>query len=131
MLKIQSILDDKQNKKHLFFVLLVILIIFFPIVIVKVRNVTVNSHLMTMYGDSHKRMEQEVLRVIPVGSNVQNARRVMALNDFACTRQTNTVLECEQDNGSWFTPVNMDWYVEISLKNGIVTGAKVWITPSD
>jgi hypothetical protein len=78
-------------------------------------------------------MEHEILRVIPVGSPVADAKRIMEFNDFTCGRQTSDLLKCDQDNSSFICDIGLcsNWYVEISLKDGVVASAKVWITPSD
>lgn len=117
----------KKYRKGIFCALAILLVFWIASSLVK-RN---SPYRMTMY-DNHTSMEHEILRVIPVAIPVSKARQIMELNDFTCISQTSNLLRCEQVNSTFFglADLSNDWYVEISLKKGVVTGAKVWVQPS-
>jgi len=76
-------------------------------------------------------MEREIIRAIPLGSNIQQTKRIMWLNGFVFSKQTNTSLEFEKDD-AWGLPLEGTcWLVKIGFKNGLVSDAKVWIQPND
>ena len=86
---------------------------------------------IAMFYDDHIKMEQEILRVLPVGSSAQNAKQGMLRNGFYIQKQTLTVLEFEKETWPFPQVDGTAWSVQILLKNGAVAGVKVWIYPSD
>lgn len=119
---------DKKIKKEKIFVILMTFAVLLPIVTAKLSG---GSYSMTMHDNDHALMEREILKLIPIGSSEKYAMRVMKRNRFSCSIQTNAILECERDDGQWPTYEGTAWTAEIDLKNGVVTGVKVWIEPAD
>jgi hypothetical protein len=95
--------------------------------------VTLSGNKITMVYNYANRdsMENEILQVIPVGTAVRRAKRMMWMNGFACSKQTSTTLEFEKNDGWWPTYEGTAWLVDIDLKNGLTSKVKVWIEPND
>jgi hypothetical protein len=125
--KISFMLGKARRRKSLLIVCMV-LIALLPVAATKIF---VATDRMTMYYDNHQQMEQEILRKIPVGSNPQVARQVMSQNGFTLTKQTGILLELEKEESYWPFYYGTFWTAEISVNNGEVSGAKVWIQPAD
>ena len=107
-------------------VFLMILAALFPLIFLMVIG---NRQRMEMFYE-HKSMEREILRVIPVGSNAQYAKRVMEQNGFICSKQSGQGLEFRKETKWWeISNKSIVWTVYMDTKNNNITNAKVWIDP--
>jgi hypothetical protein len=93
--------------------------------------VMLSGNKITMDYNDHRQQEKEISSVIPVGTDVPHAKRIMWMNGFACSKQTSTLLEFEKNDGWFPTYEGTAWIVETRLKNGQTSATKVWIEPND
>ena len=86
---------------------------------------------MVMFYDDNKAMEREIVNKIPIGSNIQLAKQMMKRNGFKFTKQTSSFLEFEKEESYGPDHWGTFWTADVTLKNRVVSGAKVWIEPAD
>ena len=85
-----------------------------------------------MYYDDHKQMEQEILRRIPIGNHQRFAKQVMSRSGVSLNKQNTSLIEFRKEEIYWpFYVEGAIWTVELSIRNGSVSDAKVWIGPGD
>ena len=86
---------------------------------------------MVVPDDDSAFVGREIMRKIPAGSNIRFAKRIMQRNGFVFNKQTGSTLEFEKEESFGPDHWGTVWAATISLKHGTVSGAKVWIGPSD
>lgn len=76
-----------------------------------------------------KSMKKEILKVIHIGSDITNTKKVMSNNGFECSTTRNNI-NCTKTDAIWPTYEGTIWNVEISGRKRKVNSIEVWITPS-
>jgi hypothetical protein len=128
--------QTKKRPKARMFIALALFLYLLPNAVLNVI-VTLSGNKIAMYyhvgqyEEDVLKMEQGILKVIPAGTNSQRAKRLMWMNGFACSKQTNTLLQFKKNDGWFPTYEGTAWFVDIELKNGLTSKTKVWIQPND
>ena len=101
--------------------------------------------------DDAKSTKEEILKKVPIGSSIQDAKRIMEENGFKCKMYTNATFYEDQENdpegkgeivhentdhllchkeGASFLYVYREWSVVIVHKNNVVSDifVKTWVT---
>ena len=118
----------KASKRNFSMIGFMVLIALLPVAASKFFG---GSNEIQMYSDDYRKMNQEILRNIPVGSSAQSAKQMMTRNGFRLSGQDQTSLSFQKEETYLPFGEGTQWAVAIDLKKGSVSGAKTWIGPAD